>query len=274
MNHDIFQIDVREILQSKAPGLYKKFPGFLITALEKLIHQDDINQILKDYDGLTGVDFMQQVMKRFNIKLNIIGEENIPPLEQKSIFASNHPLGGLDGICLSSYLGERYDKHIRYLVNDILYFIQPLQDIFVPINKHGGQAKEAVAILNESFASDNQIITFPAGLCSRKTHGVIRDPEWKKMFVVKAVEFQRDVVPVCFEGRNSALFYNTANIRKQLGIKINIEMLLLPGEMFKSQNKTFNIYFGKPIPWQTFDGSKTPQQWTHWVEKEVYKLKN
>jgi putative hemolysin len=269
-DNGIFQVNVHEIIREKAPGMYKKIPKFAITLLSKLICQDKLNYQLKLNTGLSGVDFMENTVKNFNIKLQLKGEENLPDFNHKCIFASNHPLGGLDGICLSAVLGRKYDRQIKYLVNDILYFIEPLQDIFIPINKHGAQAKNAVKILNEAFASENQIITFPAGLCSRKTNGMIRDPKWKKMFITKAIESQRDIVPVYFEARNSSFFYNLANIRTRLGLKFNLEMLFLPREMFKAIHSTFTIYFGKPVAWQTFDSAKTLQQWANEIESMIY----
>ncbi|MDR2843183.1 MAG: 1-acyl-sn-glycerol-3-phosphate acyltransferase [Candidatus Symbiothrix sp.] len=265
-----FHIDVAEILQSKAPKLYRKIPKWTIKLFAKLICQDLINQTLKQNEGLTGVPFMENTLLNFRITMHLKGTENLPNKHRRCIFASNHPLGGLDGICLSAVLGKHYQGQIRYLVNDILYFLEPLKDIFIPINKHGAQAKGAVALLNEALASDNQIITFPSGLCSRKTKGVIHDSEWKKMFITKAVEYQRDVVPVYFEAKNSNFFYRLANFRKQIGLKINIEMLLLPREMFKARGSSFTVHFGQPIPWQTFDDSKTPSQWAKEVEKQVY----
>jgi hypothetical protein len=160
-------------------------------------------------------------------------------------------------------------------VNDILYFIQPLKSIFVPVNKHGEQGRVAAKFLNDTFASPDQIITFPAGLCSRKIKGKIYDLEWKKMLVVKAVEYQRDIIPVYFEEKNSNFFYSIANLRRLFNIKFNIEMLFLPSELFKvkrAKKSVFTVYFGKPIPWQTFDSSKNPQQWTNWVKQTVYDL--
>jgi putative hemolysin len=270
MTDEIFQINLQEIIRSKAPKVYKKIPKAAITALAKLVKQKELNEILRRNASLSGVEFMQNAVKDFGVTLQLRGVENLPSLDHRCIFASNHPLGGLDGICLSAVLGEKYDGHIRYLVNDILYFLEPLRDIFVPINKHGAQAKEAVSLLNAAFSSDNQIITFPAGLCSRKNHSEIRDLQWKKMFISKAIEYQRDIVPVYFNAKNSNFFYRLANFRKQIGLKFNIEMLLLPREMFKAKNSTFTITFGKPIAWQTFDTSKTPQQWADELQEKNY----
>ena len=75
-----------------------------------------------------------------------------------------------------------------------------------------------------------------------------------------------------FEGRNSNFFYNLANLCKLSGIKFNIAMLYLADEMLKNRHKTFTITIGKPIPWQTFDKTKTPAQWAQYVKDIVYKL--
>ncbi|MEG1748990.1 MAG: 1-acyl-sn-glycerol-3-phosphate acyltransferase, partial [Tannerellaceae bacterium] len=203
----------------------------------------------------------------------MVNEENIPS-EGRYIFASNHPLGGLDGICLSAIVGGRFGGNIRYLVNDLLLYLPNLRSIFVPINKHGAQGKQNAELIENAYASDNQIITFPAGLCSRKIDGRIQDPEWKKSFIQKAVEYKRDIVPVYFNGRNSNFFYRLTNLRKALGIKMNYEMIYLPDEMFRCKHKTFRICFGTPIPWQTFDHSRKPTEWAEWVRQCVYKLKD
>jgi Putative hemolysin len=268
----VYQIDIQEILNSKVPKQAKRTPKFLVRWLSNLVCQDRINEFLRYNGKATGVELMDNAMNFFNFSLDIVGEENIPDFEKKCIFASNHPLGGVDGICLSSYLGGRYNQKIKYLVNDILFFIKPLQPIFIPINKHGTQNKNAAQLLNEAFRSENQIITFPAGLNSRKNNGIIRDPEWKKMFIVKAIENKRDIVPVFFDAINSSVFYNVAIWRKKLKIKFNIEMLFLPREMIKKENSTLRIFFGEPISWQTFDESKTPQEWAEWVKQIVYNM--
>lgn len=268
----ITRVDVREVLRQKAPSVAGKIPGFIINYLIRIIHEEEINDILTRYHDKEGVDFMQELIGYFDLSLKIIGEENIPS-DGRYVFASNHPLGGLDGICLSAVIGRRYDGKIRYLVNDLLLYLTNLRSIFVPINKHGAQGRENARLIDEAYASDNQIVTFPAGLCSRMIGGKIQDTEWKKSFIQKAVEYRRDIVPVYFEGRNSAFFYAVAALRKKLGIKMNYEMIYLPREMFRSRHKTFCIHFGKPVPWQTFDGSRKPTDWAGWMREQVYNLK-
>ncbi|WP_298550889.1 1-acyl-sn-glycerol-3-phosphate acyltransferase [uncultured Parabacteroides sp.] len=268
----ITQIDIKQVLQQKAPSAARKIPGFVVDYLIRTVHQDELNDILRRYHDKDGVAFMQELIGYFDLNLELVNEENIPA-GGRYIFASNHPLGGLDGICLSAVIGGRFDGKIRYLVNDLLLYLSNLRSIFVPINKHGAQGKKNAELIEKAYASDNQIVTFPAGLCSRKQHGKIQDTEWKKSFIQKAVEYRRDVVPVFFEGRNSNFFYRLANLRKALGIKMNYEMIYLPDEMFKSKHKTYRIHFGKPIPWQTFEDSRKPAEWAEWVKEVVYNLK-
>ena len=268
----ITQIDIKQVLRQKAPSAARKILGFMVDYLIRTVHQDELNEILRRYHDKDGVAFMQELIGYFDLNLELVNEENIPA-EGRYIFASNHPLGGLDGICLSAIIGGRFDGKIRYLVNDLLLYLSNLRSIFVPINKHGAQGKKNAELIEKAYASDNQIITFPAGLCSRKQNGKIQDTEWKKSFIQKAVEYRRDIVPVFFEGRNSNFFYRLANMRKALGIKMNYEMIYLPDEMFKSKHKTYSIHFGKPIPWQTFDSSRKSAEWAEWVKEIVYNLK-
>ncbi len=267
-----FKLDIDGVLRAKAKKHYNKIPKFAINYLKRTIYQDELNAIIERNQDKQGVDFMCALVdKEFRLDLKIHGEENIPE-EGKFIFASNHPLGGLDGICLSAHLGKKYGGKIKYLVNDVLLNIKNLESIFVPINKYGSQAKLSATAINEAYTSDNQIITFPAGLCSRKQSGKIKDLEWMKSFVVKAIEHKRDIIPVHFDAKNSNFFYNFANIRKSLGLKFNIELIYLPGEMFKNKDQTFHITFGEPISWQSLDKSKSPAQWAEEIRTIVYNL--
>ena len=268
-------IDIEKILKNKMGSKAKFVPGFLVSWLKKIIHEDEVNKFLWESRNLSGTEWLTECVRYLKMDIRIIGKENLPPKDDGKLytFVSNHPLGGLDGICLSAIIGGRFDGKIRYLVNDLLLYLSNLRSIFVPINKHGAQGKKNAELIEKAYASDNQIITFPAGLCSRKQNGKIQDTEWKKSFIQKAVEYRRDIVPVFFEGRNSNFFYRLANMRKALGIKMNYEMIYLPDEMFKSKHKTYSIHFGKPIPWQTFDSSRKPAEWAEWVKEIVYNLK-
>lgn len=271
MDYEPQILDLDKVLQEKAPGIYNKTPRFVINYLKRKIHLDELNEILTIYADKYGVDFMEAVVGYFNLKLDVKGLNNIPA-DGRYIFTSNHPLGGLDGICLSAVIGEKFDKKIKYVVNDVLYFIKNLQPIFLPVNKYGKQSKQNTATINEAYNSNDQIITFPAGLCSRKENGRIYDLPWQKNFIQKAIESKRDVVPVYFDGKNSNFFYRFANIRKHLGIKFNVELIFLPDEMFKNKGETFSITIGEPIPYTRFDSTRNTKQWAEYVKERTYSL--
>lgn len=266
----VLKIDVKKVLYSKNPGLKKVVPKFLISHLKRIIHQDELNELLEKKGYLKDAEFIAASLEFLGIKYNVYGTENIP-LGTRNIFVSNHPLGGLDGLVFINELSKFYE-FLKFPVNDILLNIKNLTDIFLPINKHGLQNRESVKQIDQAYASENQILYFPAGLCSRRKNGVITDLEWQKSFINKAVQYKRDIVPAFFSGKNSSFFYTLANVRKIFGIKLNLEMLYLPDEMFKQKNKEIGLVFGEPISWQTFDKSKSATEWATWVRAKSYEL--
>ena len=267
----LFLIDIDKVLREKAPKYYKYIPKFVDSYLKRIVHQEELNVFLRESKDKVGVDFLKACLEFLDANIVVKGEENLPT-EGLYTFVSNHPLGGQDGVALGYVLGSFYKGKVKYMVNDLLMNLQGLAPLCIPINKTGKQAKDFPRMVEAGFASNDQLIMFPAGLCSRRQNGVIRDLDWKKTFIVKSVQAQRDVVPIHFEGRNSNFFYNLANVCKFLGIKINIAMLYLADEMLKNRHKTFTVTIGKPISWQTFDKSKTPAEWAAYVKDIVYKL--
>ena len=271
-NQGLKPIYIEQLFRSKNPGVAKMIPGFIYSYLKKVIHQDDINDFITRYGDRKGLDFSDAILEYLHVSYQVIGEANLPSPDGRYIFVSNHPLGGPDGIILISFLGTRYPE-FKFPVNDLLLNLKNLNNIFLPVNKHGAQAKDAVSALEDAYASDCQMIMFPAGLVSRKQQGIIQDLEWQKSFVSKAIQHRRDIVPIFIDGRNSNFFYNLANFRKKIGLKANIEMLYLPDETFKQRNRTFTLYIGQPIEWESLDKSKKPIEWAQEIKRKVYLLK-
>jgi 1-acyl-sn-glycerol-3-phosphate acyltransferase len=269
---DNLMIDVEQVLTSKNPSLGKVIPSFVINYLKKIVHQDELNDFFSQYGDLKDVALVEAWLRYAGITYVASGIENIPS-SGRHIFVSNHPLGGLDGVVFIYELSKHFSE-IKFPVNDILLNIKNLSGIFLPVNKHGAQGKEAARAIEKAYASDSQILYFPAGLCSRKKKGVIRDLNWHKSFISKAISHKRDIVPAFFSGRNSNFFYNLSNLRTFLHIKANIEMIYLPDEMFRQKGEKITLVFGKPIPWTTFDHSRTPSEWADWVRSKTYELES
>ena len=276
MTEETFQktIDIDKILKGKMGKKARYVPGFAVNWLKRIAHEDQVNEFLWQSRNLKGTAWLDATMKYLDTTLQVEGEENLPDPNDGRLytFVSTHPMGGIDGVALGSLIGKHYGDNFRYLVNDLLMNLPGLAPLCIPINKTGKQSRSFPAMVEAGFQSDYHMLMFPAGLCSRRRNGEIRDLPWKKTFIAKSVEYQRDVVPIHFGGRNSNFFYRLSNISDRLVKKVNIAMLFLVDEMFKNTGKTFPVKIGKPIPWQTFDKSKTPMEWAKFVEDQVYKL--
>ncbi len=270
-NQEVQLINVDKVLRAKAGGMYKFIPGAFVRYLERIVHQEEINTALLGMRDLKGLEFVESALiDKFGLDIEVVNPEHLPA-NGRYIVASNHPLGGLDGMALMHVIGKKRSD-LKFVSNDILMELHNLRDLFIAVNKHGRTNIEMVRMLEADFASDILILIFPAGLVSRRQGGKIMDLEWKKTFITKALQHKRDIVPVYIEGRNSNFFYNLANWRKRLGIKVNIEMLYLPDEMFRQQNKKLRIYFGKAVPYSTFTNDLTHQQWAQRMKEHVYAL--
>lgn len=267
-------INIDKILVSKMGNKAKFVPRPLVSWLKRIIHQEEVNKYLWESRHLTGTEWLEECVRYLDMTIELVGEENLPKKDDGRLytFVSNHPLGGEDGVALGAIIGRHYDGRFRYLVNDLLMNLPGLAPVCIPINKTGNQSRNFPAMVEAGFKSDNHMLMFPAGICSRKHGDEIRDIAWKKTFITKSVEYQRDVVPIHFGGQNSPFFYKLANFSDKYVKKVNIAMLFLVDEMYKNVHKTFRVAIGKPIPWQTFDKSKTAAQWAQYVQDIVYKL--
>ncbi len=265
------KLSIKEVLRSKAPGISRWVPGFVKNYLRRIVHEDELNYYLENFSHLDTIEFIRASLNHMGITYSAAGLEKLDP-KGRYIFASNHPFGGIDGLMLAVEIAG-YFGDVRVVVNDLLMNLGPLKPIFVPINKHGRQNPEYARLYKEAFESDMPIVTFPAGLCSRRKKGVVCDSEWKPNFVKQAVATRRDIVPVFFDGSLSDFFYNLSNLRTKLGIKANIEMLYLADEMFKQKGQHFEIIIGDPIPWQQLGGGSDARKTALRIREEAYGLK-
>ncbi|MBP5390048.1 MAG: 1-acyl-sn-glycerol-3-phosphate acyltransferase [Bacteroidales bacterium] len=265
-NHTVI-LDLDQIVRSRFGE--KKIPGFIVNRLKKFIHQDHLNGFLKQ--GWLGIDFLEKALEYYDVHITVEGLDRIPDTGRFT-FAGNHPLGGIDAIGVIASIGRKYDGRIVVPANDFLMAIGPIAEYTIPVNKMGGQSADLVRLINDAFRSDRQVVIFPAGLCSRKIDGVVQDLPWKKTFITKSRETQRDIIPVWFSGRNSWRFYFLDRLRNLLKIKFNIAMAALPDELYRCQHKSYRLVFGEPIPWQTFTAEKKDAEWAAWVRGKVYEL--
>ena len=266
-------IDIKRILKDKMGSKARFVPCFLVAWLKKIIHEDEVNRFLWENRNLKGTEWLTACVQYLDMTLDIVGAENLPDKNDGKLytFVSNHPLGGQDGVSLGSIIGRHYDGKFRYLVNDLLLNLPGLKPVSIGINKTGKQSRDFPRMVEAGFNSDNHLLMFPAGLNSRRINGEIHDLPWKKTFIAKSVETHRDVVPIHFSGQNSKRFYRIAKFSDRY-LPFNLAMLFLVDEMYRNVGKTFRITIGEPIPWQTFNKTKSPMEWAKFVEDRVYGL--
>ena len=263
-------IDVEEVIRSKNPALVKWLPGFALRYIKRIIHEDHINAFLAINGEKKSFDFVDAIINEFGVKVTVEGLENLPA-EGGCIVASNHPIGGLDGIALIQATAKKR-KDLKFIVNDLLMNIENQEDVFVGVNKHGKNTAQVLDQIDTYCAGEGVVIIFPAGLVSRKQNGVIRDLQWKKSFVTKAKKYQRNIIPVHITGKNSNFFYNLSLIRGKLGIKANIEMFYLMDEMYHQLGKNIHIRFGKPIQHTLLTSQYNDGQWADKIKEHIYNL--
>lgn len=266
------RIDIGEVLASRSGGRGSLVPRFVVKAIENLICADTLNSLLENNFPRTGADFCHGVLADLGVTVNLSGKERLPD-SPRALFVCNHPLGGLDGIGIIDCLASHYGTNVHVVVNDLLMAVDPLRKCFVPVNKHGAQNRNSVQSLDAALAGDNPVVIFPAGLCSRRQpDGSVADLKWNKMFVNKAIEYRRNVVTMFFDGLNSPAFYRTARLRQMLGIKFNIEMLLLPRELVKARGKVYSLIIGPTVDYTSLAGGKFAAQTAASIKQSVYEI--
>lgn len=264
-------IDIEKVFAGKNPRLAKRMPKFIFRWIKRILHQEDINQFLIKHQEKKGIDFAKAIIDKFQLTIKLKGQENLPK-DGRYIFVANHPMGGLESVGFMRIINDVFPEQIRFPVNDVLLNLKNLDSIFVPINKYGSQNRESSKQILDLYDSDNQILFYPSGMVSRKTKGIIIDPEWKKTFLTKAIRSHRDIVPIYIEGKNSKRFYRVGVWRNFFGIKANLEMFLLPDELYRANKKTITYFVGKPISYKVFDKTYNYNDWVKKVKSHVYSL--
>jgi putative hemolysin len=264
-------IDLSKIVKEQYPKLYKKLPRFVLWLIKGVIRQKRLNQIINKYIEYDGVAFTDRMLEELHLTLEIEGKENLPE-NSRCIFVANHHFGILDGMILGNIVGHKYGRFMG-ISNDAFNLIPQLKSSVTSVNVYGKSAKNQILELDKLYKSDLPINHFPSGEVSRKYKGKVEDREWQKSFITKAISEKRDIVPIFFHGQNSRLFYAIHSIRKFLGLKANIELILLPSEILKKNKQKIKVTIGKPIKWAYLDNGTPHQLVAEKLRQYVYNLK-
>jgi putative hemolysin len=263
-------INIEKVIRNSGSKFVRSLPKFIIRIIEKVVHQDEMNDTINRFRDKSGVPFINDVLKCWNINIIIRGDENIPS-SGRFVFAANHPVGGIDALAFLSIIHGFFPDVISPS-NELFNYIPNLKPVILGVNVFGSNTKETVNKFNQLFESDSQIMIFPAGIVSRRSKGIISDLVWQKTFIKKSIQYKRDIIPVHISGRNSNLFYTVSNLRKWLGIKMSVEIILLPREMMKQRNSTVTLTIGRPIPCNVLAEGFNNSEGAQKIKSIVYNL--
>ncbi len=265
-------IDIRKLIKSKNPRLLKWLPGFVIRYLERVLHQNEINEFLEMNKDKFDIEFCHAIMHYFNIEVIIEGVEKIP-VDERIVIVMNHPLGGMDAMAFVSAVAEKR-QDFKFIVNDLLMNLTNLRGLFLGVNKFGKNDGTTRNQIDALFESEDTVCIFPAGKVSRRQNGKILDLEWKKTFVTLSRKYNRKIVPIYIDGELSNFFYRLSELRQKIGVKSNIEMMYLADEMFKQKNKTIRFSVRDCIDLSSFHPEKTDKEVSDAIRQNLYSLKN
>lgn len=239
-------IDVQKEIEKKFPNINKK-QNFLKKSLfkiaRKIVHEDSINQFLSKNDHLKGFEFVDAVLDYFDFDYTVSSNDlqNIPS-SGKVVIIANHPLGGLDALCLLRLISQ-VRKDVKIVANDFLAGFDALNSLLIPIDNYKlRQSKNDIKKIYEALNNEEAIIIFPAGEVSRATSKGIKDPIWNKGFLNFAQNTNAPILPIYLNAKNSKTFYTVSVLNK------TFSTLLLSNEMFKKKSKRINIKIGEIIP--------------------------
>ncbi|NCB10404.1 MAG: GNAT family N-acetyltransferase [Erysipelotrichia bacterium] len=239
-------IDIQKEIEKKFPKIKEK-ENFLKKSLfkiaKKIVHEDSINQFLSQNSHLKGFEFVDAVLDYFDFDYTISSNDlqNIPT-SGKVVIIANHPLGGLDALCLLRLIST-VRKDVKIVANDFLAGFEALNSLTIMIDNYKiKQAKTDIKKIYDSLNKEEAVIIFPAGEVSRATTKGIKDPSWNRGFLNFAQNTNAPILPIFLDAKNSKTFYTISIINK------TFSTLLLSHEMFNKKSKRINIKIGRIIP--------------------------
>ena len=265
-------IDVEAEIKKKFPkiDLESSFINkSLIKIAKRIVHQDYINEFLEKNAHKKGFEFVDAVLDHFDFDYKVSSNDiqNIPS-SGKVVIVANHPLGGLDGLCLLKLVGQ-VRKDVKIVANDFLGGIDNLDSLFIQIdNFKNRQSKKDIKAIYDCINNEEAVIIFPSGEVSRASAKGIKDPAWNKGFLNFASHCNAPILPILVDGKNSRFFYTVSILNR------TFSTLLLSNEMFKKKSKKIDIKIGELIPTEHIKPKGLTKKYiVNLYKKHLYALK-
>jgi len=235
--------DLERLFCERAPAITRRLPPGSFHVLRALLHERRINRALSQLHGRDAAALSEGVLRRLGIRVEVEGLEHLRR-NPRLVVAANHPTGGVEGFVLMATL-LRATGSLRLPANEVLAEVPALRPHVVGLDRYRGNAG-AGGPFAAAFEGDETVLVFPSGLTARMRGKHLREYPWLKSFVTHARRSNRQICPVWVSGRNTRRFYAIHKVRRLLGIGLNLEMLLLPDELFHRRGECVQVRIGPP----------------------------
>ncbi|MBD3169579.1 MAG: GNAT family N-acetyltransferase [candidate division Zixibacteria bacterium] len=252
----------------------KAFFGIVRRPLQKVLRLSTLD---KKYQLISGTFeqklFIEQALNMLNVCLDV-SEDDMKriPAEGPVIVVANHPFGAIEGLLLASLLTS-VRSDVKILANYLLARIPQIAPLIIQVDPFG--SKKA-SLRNRSplkqalgWVKQGSVLgIFPAGEVShlKLKNREIADPSWSVTLGKLVRRTQAPVLPVFFDGRNSALFQIMGMIHKRL------RTAMLPHELLNKSNKRILASIGNPIPFSRMNKIESDAELTEYIRLRTYLL--
>jgi len=178
-----------------------------------------------------------------------VSDQDLDRIPEKGalLVVANHPLGGLDGLALMSLILKRRPD-CKLLANSILERFEAFRPFLFTVDilgEENASSKNASALKGAVrwMRDGGCLVAFPAGQVSnwRLRARCVADREWNPAVASLAKIANATVVPVFFEGRNSAWFQSAGYLHPRL------RTLLLGRELWNLRGTAVSARVGEPM---------------------------
>jgi putative hemolysin len=235
--------DLKTIIDSKSPGFFERWPGFLSTSLlrilERIVHVDELQEFFTQHGDKKNWQFIEAVFDYLDFSYMVTAEDRkkIPP-EGRLICVANHVTGPLDGLILLHMIGE-IRQDVKIVLTDILAGLENLADLFLLYDQYTPRLqKQNILAIRQALLAEQVVIFFPAGEVTKLSWQGLKDQAWQTGPVSLARKYGVPILPISLHARNSLVYYLAALIHR------NFSTLLLAHEMFRKRSTTIPVKIG------------------------------
>lgn len=220
--------------------------------------------------------FPDKVLDKLNVAYDLTAEDisrlMIPT--GPVVVVANHPFGGIEGIILASLLRSlRCD--VKFMANYLLNSIPEMREMLISVNPFKGETtvRENIKPIRESIQwvkNGGMLVVFPAGAVSHfdVNKGVITDPAWSPSIARIISKTGAPVLPVFFQGTNSAAFHMAGMVHPVL------RTAMLPNELFNKSRKTIQVRVGDLVPAKKLQDFDKDDEMTSYLRLCTYILEH